>query len=271
MNFFGRGNETVLHKTEGYRRFYRARFDKYEVNPALRWHTGKGSTVSIGPSVQYYRLNPEDNVGRFINQPALINSYDSTTVNKDKAHLGILADYISNKRNNDLFPSTGYYLNINAKGYKGLNNYSRSFVQIKTEFTYYLRADSSANVVFSDRIGGGVSFGSPAFYQSLFLGGQGNLLGYLQNRFAGQDMIYNNFQARVKLANIPGYILPGQLGLSGFYDVGRVWISGEHSDTLHQGVGGGLYFAPASLTVLQVLAAHSDEGWYPYIAFNFRF
>jgi hypothetical protein len=271
MNFFGRGNETKLNKFEGYRRYYRARFDTYNFDPALRWHTGKGSTFSFGPSLQFYRMDINDNVGRFIKQTSLINSYDSLTTNKDKAHLGFTAHYVSNKRNSDLFPSKGFYFDLNVTGYKGLNNYSRSFAQIKTEFTYYLRTDTSSKVVFSDRIGGGVSLGSPAFYQSMFLGGQGNLLGFLKNRFAGQHMIYNNLQGRVKLANIPGYILPGQLGLSGFYDVGRVWVSDEHSDKIHQGIGGGLYFAPASLTVLQVLAAHSDEGWYPYIAFNFRF
>jgi len=104
----------------------------------------------------------------------------------------------------------------------------------------------------------------------MFLGGQGNLLGYLQNRFAGQQMVFNNFQARIRLANIAGYILPGQFGLTGFYDVGRVWVKDDTSDKWHQGVGGGLYFSPASLTVLQLLAGHSNEGWYPYISLNFR-
>lgn len=271
MNFFGRGNETKLYKFNGYRRFYRARFDTYEADPALRWHTGKGSTISFGPSFQFYHMNAGDNTGRLIRQTSLINSYDSLTTDKDKAHLGLIGHFVSNRRDNDLFPSSGYYFDVNVTGYKGLNDYSRSFAQIRTEFTYYLRTDANANVVFSDRIGGGLSIGSPAFYQSMFLGGQGNLLGFLKNRFAGQDMIYNNLQARIKLASIPGYILPGQLGLSGFYDAGRVWGEGEHSDKIHQGVGGGLYFAPASLTVLQVLAGHSEDGWYPYIAFNFRF
>jgi outer membrane translocation and assembly module TamA len=122
----------------------------------------------------------------------------------------------------------------------------------------------------SDRVGGGIGIGNAAFYQSMFLGGHGNLLGFLQNRFAGRHMVFNNLQARVKLADIASYILPGQLGLTGFYDAGRVWIKGEHSDKWHQGTGGGLYFSPAGLTVLQVLAGHSNEGWYPYISLNFR-
>jgi outer membrane protein assembly factor BamA len=181
-----------------------------------------------------------------------------------------MLNFTSNKRNNNVLPFKGYYFEVTLTGYKGLNDYSKSFVQIKPEFTYYQPLDAKGNIVLSDRVGGGISFGKPAFYQSMFLGGQGNLLGYLQNRFAGQNMFFNNLQGRVKIADIASYILPGQLGITGFYDTGRVWVSGEHSDKWHTGAGGGLYFAPASLTVLQLLAGHSEEGWYPYISLNFR-
>ena len=270
MNFFGRGNATQLLRFDGYRRYYRTRFDTYQFDPALRWHTGKGSTLSVGPSLQFYHMNLADNAGRFINQTSLINSYDSLTLNKDKAHVGLLINYISNQRDNNILPKKGFYFNVVIQGYSGLNTYSKSYAQIRPEFTYYQKLNSSGTIVLSDRIGGGVSIGNPAFYQSMFLGGQGNLLGYLQNRFAGQHMVFNNLQGRIKLAKIASYILPGELGLSGFYDAGRVWVKDEHSDQWHQGVGGGLYFSPAGLTIIQVLAGHSTEGWYPYISLNFR-
>jgi hypothetical protein len=270
LNFFGRGNQTVLNKFPGYRRFYRTRYNTYQLDPALRWHTGNNSTISVGPSFQYYRMDRSDNIGRFINQSSLIKSYDSLTVDQDKAHLGLAINFNSNQRNNNIVPSKGYYLNVMVQGYTGLNNYSKSFIQIRPEFTYYQKLNSKGTIVISDRIGGGVSIGKPAFYQSMFLGGQGNLLGYLQNRFAGEHMVYNNLQGRVKLFNIASYILPGQLGLSGFYDAGRVWVKGEHSTQWHTGTGGGLYFAPASLAIIQVLAGHSNEGWYPYVSLNFR-
>jgi hypothetical protein len=270
LNFFGRGNETALVKGDNYRRFYRTRFDTYQFDPALRWRLGKETTISAGPSLQFYHLNLDDNDGRFINQPSLINSYDSLTVNKDKAHVGLLVNLNSNHRNNNILPSRGYYLNVTLQGYTGLNSYSKAFMQIRPEFTYYQRLNSSGTIVLSDRIGGGVTVGQAAFYQSMFLGGQGNLLGYLQNRFAGQHMAFNNLQARIKLLSIASYILPGELGLSGFYDTGRVWEKDEHSDKWHQGTGGGLYFSPASLTIIQVMAGHSTEGWYPYISMNFR-
>jgi hypothetical protein len=271
MNFFGLGNGTTLDKTGDYHKYYRSRFDLYQFDPGVRWHTGTKSTFSFGPSLQLYHSNAGDNKDRSVTQPGLITSYDSTTYTQPKAHAGLIANFTSNGRNSNILPSKGYYLYIKLQGYTGLNGNSKSYAQLIPEFTYYQKVDTGAVFVLWDRVGGGLGIGNPAYYQSLFLGGQGNLLGYLQNRFAGQQMVYNNLQARVRLANIAGYILPGQLGLSGFYDTGRVWAKGDHSsDTWHQGVGGGLYFAPASLTVIQVLAGHSNEGWYPYISFNFR-
>jgi hypothetical protein len=269
MNFFGEGNNTILNKTADYHEFYRSRFDLYQLDPALRWHLSKSTAFSFGPSFQYYHVNPADNYNRSVNQPGLITSYDSTNFDKDKLHLGLMATLQSDKRNSKILPSSGYYLNIRLEGYAGLNQYSKSFTQLRPEFTYYQKVDSSASLVFSDRVGGGVGIGNPAFYQSFFLGGQGNLLGYLQNRFAGQQMAFNDLQVRLRLANIAGYILPGQLGVTGFFDTGRVWIKGEDSNTWHNGTGAGIYFAPASLTVIQIIAGHSNEGWYPYITFNF--
>ncbi|QHS56641.1 BamA/TamA family outer membrane protein [Mucilaginibacter sp. 14171R-50] len=271
VNFFGVGNNTTLNKQQpNYRRFYRTRFDTYQVDPALRWHTDTNSTISVGPSFQYYRMDISDNADRLISNSSLIGSYDSLTANKDKAHLGFAVNFNSNNRIGGVLPTGGYYINIDLQGYKGLNNYSESFIQLRPEFSFYQKLTDNGAVVLSDRIGGGISLGKPAFYQSMFLGGQGNLLGYLQYRFAGKHMIYNNLQGRVKLFNIASYIIPGQLGLSGFYDTGRVWADEDKSDKWHHGIGGGLYFSPAGLTILQVLAGHSDEGWYPYISLNFR-
>lgn len=270
-NFFGLGNGTPINKNQpNYRRYYRTRFDTYQLDPALRWVTNNNTTFSIGPSFQFYHLDLRDNEGRFITQTARIGSYDSLILDKDKAHLGIVLNYNSNQRKGSILPVGGYYFNINVQGYNGLNNYSKSYIQIRPEFSFYQKLNNKGTIVLSDRVGGGVTFGNPAFYQSMFLGGQGNLLGYLQYRFAGKHMIYNNLQARIKLFNIASYIVPGQMGITGFYDAGRVWAESENSDKIHQGVGGGIYFSPAGLTVLQVLMGHSEEGWYPYISMNFR-
>lgn len=271
MNFFGRGNGSVYDQSQDFSRYYRIRFDTYDFNPALRWHSSTGSTFSVGPSLSFYHLDPLENIGRFINNTSAIGSYDSTTVNKDKIHAGVVMNFLSDKRDNKIFPSSGIYFNVKLQGYAGLNSYSKSFAQITPEIVFYRSIGSDARLVFAERMGGGVTIGQTAFYQSLFLGGQGNLLGFRQNRFAGQHMFYNNLEARLKLGDLSSYVLPGQFGLSGFYDIGRVWNKNDQSQIWHQGVGGGFYFAPAGLLVLQIQAGYSKEGWYPAISFQFRF
>jgi hemolysin activation/secretion protein len=135
----------------------------------------------------------------------------------------------------------------------------------------YKNLDGRANFVFADRFGGGITVGKPAFYQNLFLGGEGNLQGYRQFRFAGQHSFYNNAELRVRLGDFVSYVLPGQVGLMGFYDVGRVWNNNEKSDVWHHGVGGGMYFAPASMAIFRFVMGYSKEGWYPDVSMSFRF
>jgi hypothetical protein len=271
MNFFGRGNETEFIKQGNYKRYYRTRYNLYQASPALRWHIDKATTISAGPSVQFYQADSGENKLRFINNVSLINSYDSNTVFHAKAHAGVIINLLRDKRNSIILPTAGSYINLLVHGYTGLNTYSKNYMQVIPEIAVYKNLGKKSMFVIADRIGGAVTLGKSAFYQSAFLGGHENLLGFRQYRFAGEHSVYNNLEFRIKLANFASYILPGQFGLTGFYDAGRVWQKGETSRVWHQGVGGGLYFAPVQMAVIQVQAGYSNEGWYPYVFMGFRF
>ena len=271
QNFFGIGNATDFDKTGNFKRYYRTRFNVYQVDPALRWRSSKNASLSLGASLQYYRYDADENEGRFITNTHLIHSYDSTTIEKEKLFSGVVFNYLKDSRNNKILPTSGGYFNLKIIGYTGLNSFSKSFVQLLPEAAFYFSVDRQSNIVIANRIGGGITGGKTTFYQSLFLGGHENLLGYRQYRYAGYQLLYNNLEARLKLAQVGSYILPGQLGLIGFYDVGKVWAKGYNSNTVHQGIGGGAYYAPAKLAVFQLLAGHSKEGWYPYFTMGFRF
>ncbi len=271
QNFFGRGNETGIDKTGNYKRYYRTRFSFYNLAPAIRWRSSKANSITLGPALQYYRYSADDNTGRLITNTSLIHSYDSATVANDKSHAGLVLNFTHDTRNNLLLPGFGSYINMRVQGYAGLNEYSKSFAQVITELAVYKSIDRKSNVVIANRMGGGTTVGKAAFYQSLFLGGHENLWGYHQYRFAGEQMLYNNLEARIKVANLASYILPGQLGIVGFYDIGKVWQKGYNSSKWHQGAGGGIYFAPAQMAVFQLVAGNSGEGWYPYFTMGFRF
>jgi hypothetical protein len=270
INFFGRGNETVYDKSRSLQ-YYRTRFTIYELEPALRWQLHKAQTLTIGPALQLYELGLDDNEGRFINNRSNIGSYDSSAIAASKLHAGIRAQYLFDKRNNNLLPASGFLVSLTARAMKGVNSNAGSYAQFLPEIAIYQPLNKSKSLVLSNRTGGGITLGKAAFYQSVFIGGHGNLLGFRQFRFAGTHSLYNNLELRVKLAQISNYILPGQLGLAGFFDVGRVWETGEASQKWHNGQGGGVYFMPAELAVFRFVMGHSVEGWYPYFTVGLRF
>jgi hypothetical protein len=271
QNYFGTGNTTAFDKSGDYKKYYRSRYSLYKLSPALRWGRRDRGSFSVGPSLEYYTYDSADNAGRYIETYGAVKSYDSATLSKSKLHGGIILEYKMEKRDNNLLPANGSFINLRLQGYAGLNTYSKSFAQLFADVGFYKSIDADEALVVADRVGGGATLGNAAFYQSIFIGGQGNLLGYRRNRFAGQYMAYNNLEARLRLASFHNYILPGLLGIIGIYDVGRVWQKDDNSRQWHNGVGGGFYFAPAQMALFQCVISYSVEGWYPTFTLGFRF
>jgi len=54
--------------------------------------------------------------------------------------------------------------------------------------------------------------------------------------------------------------VPGELGLFGLTDVGRVWLAGESSSLWHKTFGGGLWFAYLNRRNTVTLALAHGEG-----------
>jgi len=78
------------------------------------------------------------------------------------------------------------------------------------------------------------------------LGGLDTLRGVPRNRYGGNTKAYGNVELRWATVEIPWGPAPLQIGLSGFYDTGRVWQPGQANGKFldptlwHSGAGGGL-------------------------------
>lgn len=83
--------------------------------------------------------------------------------------------------------------------------------------------------------------------------------GYRGTRFSGRTSLYLNTDLRLSLFNIGGDVLPGRLGVLGFFDVGRVWADGETSDKWHPGYGGGLWYDVVGELILRFSVGFSTE------------
>lgn len=268
-NFFGVGNNSVFVNSGNQQiHYYRNVYNYMDADVRLKHVYGKW-TASAGLTGQYYNGDGDDNTNRYLN---VYNAqHPDEFVFTSQTYAGAIATVTLDTRDKSTIPHNGVYWSTSLNGNKGIGDHSHSYGQIQSEFSFYINPDKDSVFVIANRTGGGTTLGNAAYYQQMKLGGSQNLRGFYSWRFTGKTMVYDNFELRLKLFDFASYLLPGTLGLIGFNDVGRVWTPGETSDQWHIGYGGGLYFLPAQLLIIQGVVGFSKEGAYPYISAGFRF
>src|SRR6201999_3448244 len=102
INFFGFGNETVYDKNtkEGVR-FYRARYNSYDVYLQLRKRFGSVFPIAVGPVFQYFSLDSADNFDRFVNQTS-VNGLDRSTLYLHRSYAGGRATVVVDNRDDKI-------------------------------------------------------------------------------------------------------------------------------------------------------------------------
>ncbi|OKS87921.1 BamA/TamA family outer membrane protein [Mucilaginibacter polytrichastri] len=268
-NFFGVGNESQF-INEGNKkiRYYRGIYDYIGADVRLRHTYGKW-TVSGGVMGQFYNGSEDKNNDRFLNTYNQENP--GQQVYGSHVYAGVVSTVAVDTRDKASDPHKGIYWTTTLSDMQGINNGNHNYGQIVSEFSFYINPDKDSTFVIANRIGGGTTLGNAEYFQQLKLGGSQSLRGFYLWRFTGKSMAYNNLELRLKLFYIKSYVLPGTIGIVGFNDVGRVWSPGESSDVWHDGYGGGIWFSPARLVMIQAVVGASKEGTYPYISAGFRF
>ncbi len=269
-NFFGIGNNTVFPDAGDRKiRYYRTRFDYTTADFRLRHVFTPSLSVNLGIRGQYYTAGADNNTS---NTLALLDKQNpEEAVFGYKLFAGPVAGLEYDSRNNDVLPASGLHIVYTAFALQQLNGTQRSFAQTTVDASHFWALNKDSGMVLANRIGAGTTIGHPYFFQLLYLGGSTNLRGYRNYRFAGKSYAFHNVELRIKLFDFTSYLLPGTVGLTLFNDVGRVWQPGEASARWHHGYGGGIYIMPAGITLIQVQAGHSAEGWLPYVRIGFRF
>lgn len=268
LNYFGRGNETAFDDSGDFQKYYRVKFSLLQFSPAIRFNLSDVVKLTVGPSIQHSRFDADDNDGRFINTPAMVS--ETENLGENKTHGGLTLNFAWDTRDNVLLPASGINFTVLTQAFTGMNDYSGKFAQVFPQISFYKSLDAKGKLVLAERLGAGFSAGKTAFYQNAFLGSQDNLLGYRKFRFAGDNLLYNNLEARLTVLDIPGK-QNLKAGLIGFYDVGRVWVSSETSDAIHHGYGAGIFLSPLNRILARVVAGFSEEGMQLTAAVRQRF
>jgi hypothetical protein len=256
--FFGLGNNTAIDKSKSIR-YYLARYRYAEASVLVRRKYFDKLSIMAGPYFYQYWNEQKDNLGKILQYPSLI-SLDSAAVYNKKSYLGgKLAIEIDNL-NSELFPTRGIHWTTEFSFLAGLTNKSNALTKLTSDMAVYASLSDPAKVVTVIRLGAGHIFTDNfEYFQALNLGANNFLRGFRKNRFSGSSMAYGSLEIRVKLFESKWYILPGDFGLLGFNDIGRVWMRNESSHRWHNAIGGGIYYVPFNMVLVSTSLAFSKE------------
>ncbi|MCI5058695.1 MAG: BamA/TamA family outer membrane protein, partial [Flavobacteriales bacterium] len=256
-NFYGLGNET--NKTTDDFNFYLVRFNNVKFYSAFQRRFDEKQTLKFGPQYEY--VDVELDANRFIGSDAANipeTAFEST-------HLpGVKIEYLLNTTDNKVVPTKGIKVNGSADWLYN-TTLQKSLNRIQGNFCFYTSLNTKFPVTFATRFGGATNFGDYEFYQANTLGsqniffGQDNMRGFNRDRYSGRSSAYNNTEIRIKLFDFRSYLFPGQFGIFGFADHGRVWIDSESSNLWHNSYGGGLWISPMQQVVITGTYANSNE------------
>ncbi len=267
--FYGYGNETINDEEtrELDRRHYAVRFRQIYANPEIfRSINDEKHTFTFGATYQTINirsdLNDLGSTERYITQFARNLNY--TLFDVARHYAGMYIQYEFDTRNNELYPQSGLF-------FKYRSGYNRDIdrKELNVEYGYtntslsgYFTFGNTFKSTIALRIGTDVNEGQYELYQANKLGGTKNLRGYRKQRFAGDRTVYQNTELRVRLFNFKSIILPGDIGITLFHDIGKIWMDDDPStvtgkSTLwHRGYGFGVFLAPFEKAVIS-----SDFSW----------
>lgn len=260
LRFFGFGNETL---NNGDKNFYKVRQEQYLVEPSVTIPLSSRLAFSIGPRVQYNRL--EANTGRFI--ATIPSLYGRGNFGQVGARARVRLD----TRDIPAAPRRGILLNLEGVVYPGVWDVRSTFGRVGGDLSTYLSAGIPTQPTLALRVGGEGVLGRFPFHEAAYLGGRATVRGWQEQRFAGDASVYGNAELRLRLGRVP-LIVPTDLGIFGLADVGRVYRTGESSDEWHTGFGGGIslgFLTRANTMTFAV--ARSDERTALYISAGFLY
>ncbi|RYY61828.1 MAG: metallophosphoesterase [Chitinophagaceae bacterium] len=257
--FFGFGNKTkIADGLDG--DDYRVRYNYLDADVLIRHRVARIFSISVGPTVFHYWNRFKDNTKYVLSTPEALG-LDSASVFSPKTYIGGKILFDLNNINNPLFPTRGISWRTQFSSLHSIHgNDTRAVNKLESDLVVYASLRDPARVVTVLRLGAGHIFENTyEFFQAMSFGSNRDLRGFRRNRYSGSTMAYGSLEFRVKMFDIKNSVLPGQVGLLTFGDLGRVWYRPESSKAWHPAFGGGVYFIPFNMVFLSAGLAKSDE------------
>lgn len=266
FNFFGLGNETVFPNGQDLD-FYRIHQKKIVLNPSIKKSLAGSSFMALGMTNEAIQI--ENTAGRILET---MGDDLPSDIFDWKTYSGLqyrfFFDYVDDKVN----PTNGILFKTDLGWKANTQNFSKNFGRIASEFTTYFGFGVPRNWVIATRFGVEHLIGDYEFFQAATLGGYNTLRAFNNERFSGRTSFYHTTDLRFRIIQTKGRILPGSIGIHLGADYGRIWLEDDQSQKWHLGYGGGIWFAPLDVFVINTSYFIPNDGDGRFMLnFNFPF
>ena len=253
LNYFGRGNgsENVTEDIG----FYRIHMNSLQFHPSVNHRFSDFFKVGFGPAYEFFEL--KENKNTIVDNPDFMD-YDDLEQSSYFWGANLFANI--SLQDYAIDPQRGVKWKNEVNYYQEFNSGSTAFTNLSTDVALYVTPNLPVSITAAIRFGASTNIGDYEFYQSEFLGGNSNLRGYRNFRFAGRSAMFNNTELRIRLFNINNYVFTGSYGLIGFIDSGRVWSDVDEPNVWHRSFGPGAWINFYKLFLVSGTVGFSDEG-----------
>jgi len=256
--FFDFGNETPRVDSDF---FYRVPQQQYLVAPTVTFPLGGDGALTVGPTLTYVHTDLES--GRFITQ---LRPYGAGSFGEIGGAVAVEWDSRDGPA-----ATRGVHFVAGGSVHPAVWDVTETFGGVHGEASAYLTPRTTFGPTLALRAGGKQVWGRYPFFESAFVGGAATVRGLREQRYAGDAALYGNAELRLRLGRF--YLaLPGDFGVFGLADVGRVYLEGESSDRWHTGIGGGVWFAFLDrANTVTVAVARGDDRTALYVRAGFGY
>ncbi len=256
FSFYGLGNDATSTAIDW--KEFQMRVDQYSASLFFK-RSSKYNRVKLqyGPNVSYY--SPERNQSQEERFPVSLNENSLD----DQLFAGGEIRFIFENIDHHYDPTRGVFFKNQIEHFTSLSakeiSLENSFATLNSELRLYFPLTFlpfKHTIALKSSISHNIN--ETPFYFSNFIGGINEMRGFRRNRLGGKTAFYNNFDFRFKLFRFKNHLLPMEVGLIAFTDLGRVWIENDSSSTWHQNYGGGLYINPLDMFLVNLSYGYSE-------------
>ena len=281
LRYYGFGNDTSSELDDD---FYKVRQRQFVVVPSVTFPLAGSLDLTVAPALQYASTEDADDL---VTQDGPYGSGNFgqaggwTRVRLDTRQALTRAAGAKGSLPSIFgaagYPVSGVYIEAIGTVFPKIWDVESTYGWVEGQAAGFLSAGSQGRLTLAVRAGSKHMFGKYPFHNAASIGGGGffsgldAVRGLRPNRFIGDTSLYANAELRLYVSRF-FVALPGEWGLFGFADSGRVWLAGETSDTWHSGFGGGIWIGLLSrANSIAFTVAQSEERTAFYVRAGFSF